>query len=223
MEGWQWLTNQPGAAEKLLTELCTAALVGLVASLAAWMAARRLISQRCPVWVAAACLCPGLCGGLTVGLAMLWLSSQPLFAALPPTPIWWVMALVLWLLPRALLLQLWLHRQTEPAALHLVRMLWRSPVVQHRAVGQQWWWRGQIEPQLAASGLLWYWAYLDLTQAVLLAPPGMASIMVRLYNFMHFGHSAAMSMEATLAMLVPLLTGGLMVTAVRFALRNRQA
>ena len=62
-------------------------------------------------------------------------------------------------------------------------------------------------------GVLCYWAYCDLPTAYLLAPTGMASGLVRLYNFMHFGHSAAMSMEAAIVMLLPLALWGL-VTAV---------
>ena len=52
------------------------------------------------------------------------------------------------------------------------------------------------QPRLLAIGSLCYWAYLDLSTAYLLAPSGMPSGLVRLYNFMHFGRSAALSAEA---------------------------
>jgi hypothetical protein len=97
-----------------------------------------------------------------------------------------------------------LARRTEPAALHLVELLRRSPSATQRRMAGRWRWRWRIEPQVVACGVLCYWAYLDLTSAALLAPPGMASVVVRLYNFMHFGHSAAMSMESAIVMFLPL-------------------
>lgn len=214
-DGWRWLMSQADAWEKLGTEICTAGLVGMVAGLAAWNVARGLLSKRCPGWVPAICSLPGLCGGLTVSLAFLWLSTRLMLHGLSSTPIVWVLALAIWLLPRAVLLQLWFARQTDPASMHLIELLRNSPNESQCRAARRWRWRWQIEPQIAACGLLCYWAYLDLTAAALLAPPGMASIMVRLYNFMHFGHSAAMSMEATLAMLLPLALGGLIMAAAR--------
>ncbi len=214
-EGWNWLMTQNSAWKKLGTEICTAGLIGLVAGLAAWHAARWLLSPGRSRWISGACLVPGMCGGLTVSLYVVWLSSRPLLQGLSMTPVGWVIALAIWLLPRAVLLQLWLSQQTDPLALHLLELLRQSPDRRQRRTAWKWQWRWQVEPQIAACGLLCYWAYLDLTAAALLAPPGMASIMVRLYNFMHFGHSAAMSTEAALAMLAPLALGGLILAAAR--------
>jgi hypothetical protein len=156
-----------------------------------------------------------LCGGLTAGLALLWLSTQPGWHAGSSTPLFWVVALVVWLFPRAVLLQLWLAKESEPAAMHLVELLRRGPNPRQRRMAFRWTWRWRVEPQIAACGLLCYWAYLDLASAAFLAPPGMSSVVVRLYNFMHFGHSAAMSMEAAIAMLLPLALWGIVVVSVR--------
>ncbi len=49
---------------------------------------------------------PGLFGGLTLGLAMLALFQTSAFGAWYDTPLPWWSALVLWLMPRAMLLQI---------------------------------------------------------------------------------------------------------------------
>jgi hypothetical protein len=203
-EGWSWLVQNPSTWRMLLEEIGNAALVSLVAGLAAWNVAALNLTRPRPWARAAIFSLPGLCGGLTIALAVLWLKHRPLMSPLAATPVFWALALVIWLAPRAVLLQLWLARRTEPAALHLVELLRRSPSATQRRMAGRWRWRWRIEPQVVACGVLCYWAYLDLTSAALLAPPGMASVVVRLYNFMHFGHSAAMSMESAIVMFLPL-------------------
>jgi iron(III) transport system permease protein len=210
--GWTWLIRQPSAAAHLAEEICTAGLVSLVAGLAAWT-----IGQTTKSRILLLTAVPGLCGGLTVSLAMLWLSTHLFPDFLATTPVAWVLALVIWLLPRALLVQLWLQQQTDSAAMHLAALLRDSPDRHQRQTGQRWQWRWRVEPQIATVGLLCYWAYLDLTTAALLAPPGLASVVVRLYNFMHFGHSAAMTMEAAIVMILPALLWGVMMAAARRA------
>jgi hypothetical protein len=121
----------------------------------------------------------------------------------------------MWLLPRAFLMRGWLAAQSEPASMHLIQLLRQSPHSDQRRWAAQKWWQWRVEPQIAAVGVLCYWAYLDLTSASLLDPPGMASVVKRLYNFMHYGHSAAMTMEATVAMLVPALAWGTILLAAR--------
>ena len=213
--GWKWLTTQPTAGKTLMREIGNAGLVGLVAGLAAWTFVRALLDRRTAWGWMMACSLPGLCGGLTASLALLWLSTRSVLHAASATPLFWVLALIVWLIPRALLLQLWLARQSEPAAMHLVELLRRSPRENQRRSARRWFWQWRIEPQVAACGLLCYWAYLDLTSAALLSPPGMASVVKRLYNFMHFGHSAAMSMEAAIVMLLPLALWGTMIALAR--------
>ena len=75
--------------------------------------------------------------------------------------------------------------------------------------------RWQVEPQIAAVGLLCYWAYLDLTSASPPRPAGLQPVLVRLYNLMHFGHSAAMSIEAVIVMFLPVALWAAMMAAAR--------
>lgn len=216
--GWTWLVNRPDAVTNLVVELSTAALVGLVAGLCARNISALALrgSKKLPI---ALLSLPGLCGGLTISLVVLQISTWPVFRPLATTPVWWVLAATIWLLPRALLLQAWLDVRTEPASMHLIRLLYASPTHAQRRWALRRWWEWRIEPQIAAVAVLCYWAYLDLTSASLLDPPGMASVVKRLYNFMHYGHSAAMTMEATVAMLVPALAWGTILVAAR-ALRG---
>lgn len=212
--GWTWLVNRPEAVTNLIVELSTAALVGLVAGLCARNISTLALhgSNQLPIVLLSI---PGLCGGLTISLIILHISTWPIFRPLASTPVWWVLAATIWLLPRALLLQAWLAVRMEPASMHLIRLLYASPQSDQRRWATRRWWEWRVEPQIAAVGVMCYWAYLDLTSASLLDPPGMASVVKRLYNFMHYGHSAAMTMEATVAMLVPTLAWGTILVAAR--------
>jgi len=66
-------------------------------------------------------------------------------------------------------------------------------------------WDLQGELRFLAIAMLVYWGYLELTLAYLLSPSGMTSGVVRLYNFMHFGRTSALSAEAAVLLLTPLL------------------
>ncbi len=220
VRGWDWLMQQTTLWSNLAKEMCTAGLVALVAGLAAWNLARAIVSSKLPQGLSALVGFPGLCGALTVSLAVLILAQRPLLIGLYDTPIPWVCALVVWLLPRAWLLQLWLARASSRPAEHLVEMIRNSPEPKQQQSGRDWRWRRQIEPQLAACGVLCYWAYLDVSSAGLLAPTGMPSVIVRLYNFMHFGRSAALSMEAALVMFLPAALWVLGMSLARFGQRG---
>ena len=76
-------------------------------------------------------------------------------------------------------------------------------------------WHLRDQPQFLAMSLLWYWAYCDLPSAYMLAPSGMASGLVRLYNFMHFGRSAALSAEALVFFGIPVVVWFLLLIANR--------
>lgn len=229
--GWMWLWTQSSAVKSLATEMATSGLVALVAGLAAfcvplfvlrdpWLGplARNEGEGTEPdlsLWIVSPLVLPGLCGGLTLSLAALSVTSGVFPVWLAATPLAWLVASILWLLPRSFLLQTWLMNQSEPAAVHLIELLKQSPCSRQRAVAGRWWWQWQIEPQIAIVGVMCYWAYLDLTVAAILHPPGMTPVMVRLYNFMHFGHSAAMSMEAAVVMFLPVILWGLMMAVLR--------
>ncbi len=205
-------------------------------------------------------LLPGLLGSLLLSLSMVALFQVSGLRPLYDTPLPWVLALTVWLLPRAAVLQLWLDARRPSEAVHLAEMLrgreinrgerqktpHHSPLPAKPGRGDSaedrtkeeahvttpstsalcpstfnlqpstLLWRLRDQPQFLAMSLLCYWAYCDLPSAYLLAPTGMASGLVRLYNFMHFGRSAALSAEACLFFSAPLVGVGLVLFAVRW-------
>ena len=175
-------------------------------------------------------LLPGLLGSLLLSLCAVTLFQDSWLRPLYDTPLPWVLALTLWLLPRAAVLQLWLDAMRPSEAIHLAEMLngpWgKGPadnVHSHPSFficrPSSLLWRLRDQPQFLAMSLLCYWAYCDLPTAYLLAPTGMASGVVRLYNFMHFGRSAALSAEAILFFVAPILGAGGAGLAIRWCRR----
>ena len=175
-------------------------------------------------------LLPGLLGSLLLSLSVVALFQVSWLRPLYDTPLPWVLALTVWLLPRAAVLQLWLDATRPSEAVHLAEMLrGREDNAKDKtraASGlrpssfnphsSSLLWRLRDQPQFLAMSLLCYWAYCDLPTAYLLAPTGMASGLVRLYNFMHFGRSAALSAEACLFFVAPLVGTAGSLLAVRW-------
>ncbi|MBI1346922.1 hypothetical protein GC163_11610 [bacterium] len=198
---WQ-LAGQPSRGQGLIREMLTGLAVAGAAASAAWVAAGVFITRfRRPV-IGLVCCLPGLLGSLILGLALVAMFQWPLLAWVYATPVRWLIGASLATLPRAMLLRLWLERN-QTAGLHLSQLLSDSPIAAQRRQGQQLHWRLVEQPIALALGLLTCWSYLDLTTAYLLAPNGMPSGMVRLYNFMHFGRTSALSAEALVLMVGP--------------------
>ncbi|WP_029247792.1 hypothetical protein [Schlesneria paludicola] len=166
------------------------------------------------LWIARqVLLVPGLLGSLLLSLATVVCFQSSWLRPVYDTPIPWGLALTVWLLPRAVLLRLWVESVSQTEAIHLAELLVNESLVtsgqdtedarRARPAGssrssRDLLFRLRDQPRILAIGLLCYWAYLDLSTAYLLAPSGMPSGLVRLYNFMHFGRSAALSTEALL-------------------------
>ena len=257
IEGLSWLARQRTQQMGLLREMVISMAVSACAGLTAWTVCRRVMTmtQLAPAglarrgrvglgWVLVTGLLPGLLGSLLLSLGAVTLFQVSWLRPLYDTPLPWVLALTVWLLPRAAVLQLWLDAVRPSEAVHLAEMLGGSgmsrserqktphpsPLPAKPGRGDKakekgktkneagtmtpftstlcpstfnpqrstLLWRLRDQPQFLAMSLLCYWAYCDLPTAYLLAPTGMAPGLVRLYNFMHFGRSAALSAEACL-------------------------
>lgn len=238
VEGLRLLLRQRTQLFGLLNEMAVASMISFCAGLAAWWIASLATRPRGKSGLALASsllLLPGLFGSLLVSLTLVAAFQQPWLRPLYDTPLPWGCALIVWLLPRAAVLQLWLDAFRPAEALHVVELAMSheqqtvrevgqtsSRLAQHSAVAAQrsslltLLWRLRDEPRWLAIGLLCYWAYCDLPTAYLLAPTRMAPGLVRLYNFMHFGRSAALSSEAILFFGLPLLGVGVMVMMARW-------
>lgn len=224
------LTRQAAQWSGLGREILIAATISLLAGTAAWLLANAWMLRRQSTVISVlfhyALLIPGLIGSLLLSLSTVVAFQQPSMRPFYDTPIPWALALLVWLFPRAVLLRLWLGKITRTESVSLAEMLadqplqldnGRTPAVQsgdsssgrrsrQTRRGRVLLFRLRDQPQLLAAGLLAYWAYLDLSTAYLLAPSGLSSGLVRLYNFMHFGRSAALSAEACLFFAAPLVT-----------------
>jgi hypothetical protein len=234
--GLKMMLRQPMSMSGLLQEIFIATVVSLCAGLAAWSLTgfvqrsteeRPALRRWWQLW-----LIPGLSGSLLLSMGVVALFQQAGLRWLYDTPAPWVLALMIWLLPRAVLVQLWLDTTRSTESLYLAEMLSRetpqaasganlpqpkSPRNSRQASALLF--RLRDQPQLMGMGLLCYWAYLDLSTSYLLAPSAMPSGLVRLYNFMHFGRSSALSVEAFLFFGIPVL-GGLLVVLIRRVLHR---
>lgn len=202
-EGLTMLLKQRFQLLGLIKEITVAGMIAVCAGLMAWAISRR-------VWTEAALGLPGLFGSLLLSLGCVAAFQSPALHSLYDTPVPWVFALVLWLLPRAVILRLWLHALRPNNAIHMAMLIKQARGKQARQ-GSSLVWQLRDQPQFLAASLVCYWAYCDLPTAYLLAPTGMASGLVRLYNFMHFGRSAALSAEASLFFGTPLVCVFLML------------
>ena len=221
--GIKLIVSQRSQLTGLTHEMIIATAVSVCAAMTAWSLSRSLTSNRklAPLqMIQRTFLLPGLAGSLLLSLATGVLFQQSWLRPFYDTPIPWVLVLTIWLLPRALLVQIWIRSTSQTEGLHLSELLAghaipgsgividganeTSPgVPAGRASALRF--RLRDQPRLLAVALLCYWAYLDLSSAYLLAPSGMPSGLVRLYNFMHFGRTSALSAEATLFFGFPII------------------
>ena len=217
------IASQRSQLTGLTHEMVIAIAVSVCAGVTAWSLSRSLTSNRAltPLQtIRRTILLPGLAGSLLLSLATGALFQQSWLRLLYDTPLPWVVVLIVWLLPRAVLVQIWIRSTSQTEGLHLAELLSGNAVPGTRVgieganetsagvpAGRASALRFRLrdQPRLLAIALLCYWAYLDLSSAYLLAPSGMPSGLVRLYNFMHFGRTSALSAEATLFFGFPII------------------
>jgi len=214
VDGLALLARQRSQQLGLGREIAISLAVSICAGLTAWN-----LSARFPR-LATGLLPLGLFGSLLLSLGCVGLFQTSWLRPIYDTPLPWTLVLVLWLLPRAALLRLWLQSVRPDEAIHLAELLGDashpgpdSRPRRRRSSGLLW--RLRDQPQFLAMSLLCFWAYCDLPTAYLLAPTGMASGLVRLYNFMHFGRSAALSAEAIVFFGIPVIVCFLMLLVTR--------
>jgi hypothetical protein len=221
ISGIKLLFSQRSQLTGLTHEMIIATAVSFFAAVTAWSLSRSLTSNKksSPLQsIPRVFLLPGLAGSLLLSLATGSLFQQSWLRPLYDTPVPWVLVLIVWLLPRAVLVQIWIRSTSQTEALHLAELLAGHAIPNSgveeanesshavpagRASALRF--RLRDEPRLLAVALLCYWAYLDLSSAYLLAPSGMPAGLVRLYNFMHFGRTSALSAEASLFFGFPII------------------
>lgn len=162
------------------------------------------------IWMLA--LAPGLAGPLVLGLLALWLFQLPGLALCYDTPLPWLLALSLALLPYAVILRAGL-RDGRGRSVHTARLV-------RGAARRRIEWSLVGRRRYAVLAVLFLIAAFETTLASLLAPTGMTAAMTRLYNFMHYGRSAALAALVALTIAAPIVVFGatrLIAPRVRWA------
>jgi hypothetical protein len=152
------------------------------------------------------CSLPGLLGPLVLSLAILCLFQLPGFRVLSQSLVPLILSLVLFVLPRAVILFAVTGVSRRSPAAHSAWLLVRSADRHQRTSGARLIDALQTGAIFWSAVLVWYWCYWELTPASLLAPPAAMSFCVRLYNFMHYGQSNALSTMLVAAVAVPTVT-----------------
>lgn len=160
-------------------------------------------------------LLPGMCGSMTLSLLVGILFQQPVLRLAYDTPVPLVIAQMLLLLPRTMLLFACLPVDRPSPGLHLSELLGPGGR-ESQAAARELRWHLLGRPQFWSFVVVFFWGYLDLMAATILAPPGMEPVVKRLYNFMHFGHIAGLAAMVCATLAVPLLL-------VSFGLLGRRA
>ena len=178
-----------------VSALCAWLIAGVLAGAPAPSALRRLLQ--------AGLMLPGLLGSLFMGIGVLSLCQLPMLRPLAATPLPLILALVLLLLPFALVLRLFIERRSEPAAWHQAQLLKAGDgrrlagavALDWMLSGRRRWW---------CFAIIFAWAYGDLAASAILHPVDMTPVLVRLYNLMHYGRSSALSVQLAMALLAGL-------------------
>ena len=226
MEGWSIVLQSRRARvlEETSIALAFGAASGAMASVIAAFLLKRGAGERLPTILrvaGAVLLLPGLLGSLVVSLAVLWVFQREPLAFAYNSPLPAVVALVLFLLPRAMLLFLLVTAVTPQHALHSARLLAIAGDHRQRRSGRGLIWHLGLRRHVLAAGVVCIWGYLELLPASILAPADTRSAVVRLYEDMHYGRNAVLSTTALLVMLAPAvlwLLGMMLLSAATWCL-----
>jgi hypothetical protein len=157
---------------------------------------------------------PGLFGSLAVSIVVLVAVQQPPLTELRATVWPMALALVIFLLPRALVLTLLIPAFCHSEPSHLAKLLGASfdRRLLKNAATLNWWY--EYRPLFLVLALLFYWSLANLTTSALLCPPtipllsfdgNIVPLPVRLYKFIHQGRTATLSVMALLSVVGPLM------------------
>jgi ABC-type Fe3+ transport system permease subunit len=157
---------------------------------------------------------PGLFGTLAICAVVLLAIQQPPLTELRSTVWPMAFALILFLIPRALLLTLLVLQSRDAESGHLAELLNSSTDSKQRRTSAMLKWWYELRPGFLIAAVLFFWSMANLTAAALLCPPtipllsfdgNIVPLPVRLYKFIHQGRTASLSVMALLSVVVPLL------------------
>jgi len=198
----------------LAREVGASVAFGLAAAACAYLVAGWFLKGEGRVFAAGLCV-PGLLGALVLALLVLALFQLPGVRAAYDTPLPLVLALSLLLFPFGLVLRLLVSALRPGEASHAASLLKsaRERTVARR--GRRVLWHLEGQGKLAVAFLLFCWGYFDVTASAILAPSQMTPVLVRLYNFMHYGQTAALSAMVFVCFAVPFVLLGFFFVSFR--------
>ena len=162
---------------------------------------------------------PGLSGPLVLGLSLVYVFQLPVLYVMYDTSLPWLAGLILFLIPRAVILLLLWKATGMRESHHVASLMLDSPRTRQQHQARELIWQTGWAGHFWALVLLCYWAYADLTAAAILAPSGIVSAPVRLYNLMHYGQSAVLSAMVLASFGIPALLVGTLALFRRPLLR----
>ncbi|WP_145217052.1 hypothetical protein [Gimesia alba] len=201
-----------------LQESAWGLVYGLTSGIAAWGLANIFFATKQSSQIKIlGCLCclPGLCGALTLALLIASLLLTNYGYWLYDTPLAIILAMVLFLFPRAVFLKLIFLPQTKNDALYLARLLSRSKHKTQALKGVQLLWSVNGKMQYWAIAILAFWAYWNVTLSSILAPNKAQPSTVRLYNLMHYGQNSMLSGITFLSLCIPVCVSLLLFPLVK--------
>ncbi|MBX3442075.1 MAG: hypothetical protein KF774_06690 [Planctomyces sp.] len=156
---------------------------------------------------------PGLMGSLAIGL-LTSATFQTLLPGLAYTPLPLVLAELIWVWPRAVVVQRALQSR-QRIARRMLALLETSPLKQQQVSAIRLWWR--VFGQAGAGGLLLvaWWTYLELMLPTLLSLPGFQPAPMLLYNHLHYGQLAALGVKLALILAIPAILAAVVGLGLR--------
>ena len=158
---------------------------------------------------------PGVIGALVTSLVILRVFQLPVINRLYDTLLPSLLALVLFLLPRALLCRISLHSFERNEGLQLTRLMGSTATLHQRRQAHEIEWRLRRRGPVLMVLLLTWFGYWCLTPLAILGPGHLTFLPVRLCNLMHYGRSETLTAMCAMAVVVPVAAATVLVLANR--------
>lgn len=202
LSGFSVLSAHP----TLVREVSVALLFAVTAGALAWMLSGWVVvlSGGTGRLFGITLLMPGLMGALALGMSVAGLVQRPPLVSLRDTPLPLLIAEILFLLPRAMLIRLLVGRLADSSAVHTARLLTCGGDERSDRAAELMW-RLDAVGRWGGLLLICFWAYIELTLPLLLAPPGMTPAPVVLYNLMHYGQISGLSAMLLASLATPVV------------------
>jgi iron(III) transport system permease protein len=219
--GWKTILQN----SKYFTEILTGLSLSLVASVITVLLSSRLSlylikkkkNKFSGVYLALLML-PGFFGSLILSLSMFDVFQGELFSRFLDTLIPYFVAMLFFLLPRILILQILFLIREKRESYALIEMM-NTNLSSYRSNVQNLKWHLKYRHQFWLVCLGSMWGYWDLTISSILLPARYSTATVRLYNLMHYGRSETLSAMLVFAIIIPVVVIALFYFLRKPALR----